>query len=111
MAKPIRRIGGSFKPIYLPHWEHLGTERLTMDSSDQAATIPAGAEIIEITAGAGDVWYNVNLGFADATSGVLVPQNATRIQGPLSNIASLHVYGVSPAIAYLQYYRETEQRV
>lgn len=93
--------------VYLPHWEYLGGQAIDGNAARQAATIPVGAQIFEIDAEAGAVYYQINN--AACTAG-FCPENGARIQGPLSNLNSLWVLMAVGVTAHIQYYREHVRR-
>lgn len=86
-------------------WTYLGEESLDMDSTSQDATLPAGTNVLEISAEGGAVRFTIN-DDASADSGGYVPEDQTRYVLKLENLTSLAVFGVSPAIAHLNYYQE-----
>lgn len=98
--------GGSFKASYLPHWKYLGLEMLDPNGASVDATIPAGANIVQIRARGGDIYYQPNLGFANANS-MYLPTGGADIVGPISNLDSLHVYGLAGAYAHISYFCES----
>lgn len=107
MVLPTKYEGGTFKASYLPHWEYLGMEMLEPDAASMAANPPSQANIVQIRARGGDIYFQFNLGFANANS-MYLPQNAAELIGPLSNLNALHVYGAAAAYAHIMYFRETE---
>jgi hypothetical protein len=106
MVFPVIRQGGSFSPVAPPRYEHLGGERIAMDSTDQPANIPNGTDTIYMRAFGGDVYWQFNLGFASGTnSNGVTPENFIDVIGPLANLTSLNFYGTTGAI-HVQYLRE-----
>ena len=97
ISDPVRLVSAK--------WEYLGAQRIDADGAS-AATIPAHATIVVITAETGAVRYAVN-GAAGANS-TPVPQDQTRVIGPLSNLESFGIYNSGGSVAYLEFYREAE---
>ncbi len=97
---------GHPQPRYLPPWWYMGGQRMLMDASSQAATIPGGSQIFEIRAETADVYFVINGTPASANSAGFVPQNGGETIGPLANLNSLAVYGAAGAIAHILYFRE-----
>ena len=107
MVMPIKYDGGTFKSSYLPHWEYLGMEMLEPDGGSVDATIPAQANIIQIRARAGDLYFQPNLGFAN-TNSMFLPENAAELLGPLGNLNTFSVFAAAGVYAHIMYFRETE---
>lgn len=84
---------------------YLGQQAITMNSASQALTLPTGANFVEISAESGAVYYTINA-TASANSGGYVPEDQVRYLPKVENLTSLQVYGVSPAIAHVNYYQE-----
>jgi len=101
--------GGSYQPTYLPHWYYLGEERITCDGSSQALTIPNGAQVVEIDAEGGDLYFSLNGNPAQASSGGYVPEDSARIVGPLANLNTINVQGAGGTFAHVLYFRENAQ--
>ena len=90
------------------YWEFLLGEELTMTDNPLApATFPPmrPGMIIEISAVGGFLRYAINAVSA-LTSHGYVPENGTKIIGPLSNWESISLIGVAGTIACLTLYRE-----
>lgn len=107
MARP-RFEGGGYKAVYFPRWRYIQGETLMMDGTSQAATIPAGATIVEIRAETSDVYFRLNHSIANATSPGFVPQNGAEILGPLDNLSALTLWGAAAnaAVAHIMYFQE-----
>jgi len=82
-----------------------GEQSITMNGASQAATLPSGTNFVMIAAEGGDVRFTINAA-ASATSGGYVPENLHNFIIKLANLASLAVFGESPAVAHLIYFQE-----
>ena len=92
----------------IAYWQFLLGEELTMTDNPLApATFPPmrPGMIIEISAVGGFLRYAINAVSA-LTSHGYVPENGTKIIGPLSNWESISLIGVAGTIACLTLYRE-----
>lgn len=87
--------GGELRPY--------GGERQVCAAASQAATVPAGATIAEITAEAGDVRFNIDAAAAADSSGFVPVWDTRRIA--LTEITSLATYGAVGAFANIRYFR------
>lgn len=81
----------------------LGEEVVTGNGSNQNATVPSGTSFIWATAESGIGYASTNAEAAPTTAGWYIPQDATRIIGPFSNLTSLGVYAVSGVFVHLVY--------
>jgi hypothetical protein len=52
------------------------------------------------------VYYAINAAFAGLTSPGYVPADGAQVVGPLSNLNTLHIYGVAGSVAHIQFFRE-----
>jgi len=95
VSDPVRLVSAK--------WRYLGAQRLGADGANEA-TLPAGATIVVITAETGAIRYKIN-GTADANS-TPVPQDQTRVIGPLANLDGFSVFNSGGSVAYLEFYRE-----
>lgn len=84
-------------------WRYLGAQRLANDGLN-VASLPSGTTVIVVTAETGAIRYEIN-GSADANS-TPVPQDQTRVIGPLSNLLSFSVFNAGGSVAYLEFYAE-----
>ena len=88
-------------------WEFLDGEELTMTELPLEPNLPQlrPGMIVSIDAVGGNLRYAIN-GVASAAAHGFVPENGARIIGPLSNWASLSLYGTAGVLACIAYYRE-----
>lgn len=90
----------------LPEWFYIGGETITANG-DVAATVPASAQIVEIRARGGAVYYAINTAICGTTSPGYIPEDQAEIVGPLSNLTTLRVYGGAATVyAHVMYFRE-----
>jgi len=92
--------------VQLPYWEYIGGESITLAGASQAVTIPSSARSFIISAETGAVYYAINAGFAGLTSPGYIPVDGSAVAGPLSNLNTLHIYGVAGSMAHIQFFRE-----
>ncbi|KKN52724.1 hypothetical protein LCGC14_0609610 [marine sediment metagenome] len=91
-------------------WKYLGKENITFSGAgvSEVATLPNHTEIFSIVAEGTVVLFEINGSLANLDSAGYIPSNSGQAIGPLSNLNSLHVYGVTiSGIAHIQYYRDT----
>jgi hypothetical protein len=82
-----------------------GEETLTPNGASVAATIPASANMAQITAEGGAVYYTINGAAASANSGGYIPDGQSRVTFPLAAFTSLHVYSAAGATkAHIMYF-------
>ena len=93
--------------VKLPQWEFLGGEKLDMDGTSIALTIPSSTSVVEIRASGVAVYFQINQpGFATANSHGYLPDGGAEIIGPIFNLSSLDVYGEAGAYAHVIYFAE-----
>lgn len=80
-----------------------GGQRQICTAASQAATVPAGAVVAEITAENGDVRFNIDAAAAANSSGFVPVWDTRRI--PLTKITSLATYGAVGTFSNIRYFR------
>ena len=83
----------------------LGEQTITQTGATIACTIPATANLVEISAEGAAVRYTINSS-ATLNSGGYVPDGQTRYVIHVANLTSLEVFGAVPGKAHINYYRE-----
>lgn len=83
----------------------LGEETITSTGATIPCTIPATANVVEISAEGAAVRFTINSS-ATLNSGGYVPDGQTRFVLHVANLASLAVFGAAPGKAHINYYRE-----
>ena len=104
----IRHERAVAEPVYLLWWHYIGGETITLDgaTAQQVNTLPADANIVEIRARAGEVYFEINGVTASALSGGYIPEDGAELIGPLDNLLSLWVFsGTAGAVAHLLYFK------
>jgi hypothetical protein len=84
--------------------EYVSEQSVSLNSASVALSLPTGANVVKVRAMGGDVYLSINVD-ASADSGIAIPENYIDIIGPIRNLHSLQVYGVSPAKAHVTFYR------
>lgn len=103
MTRPYK--GGGYEPVYLPLWEYLSQESVDGNDASQNLNIPASAQIVEIRAESGAVYFSIN-SFAQASSGGYIPQDGAEIIGPLTNLNSIGVWAATGTVVHVLYFKE-----
>lgn len=101
----VEAVGLSVGVKSQPGLVYKGEQTMTGDGATHDATIPAGANVIEISAEAGDVRYTLN-STATLNSGGYVPVSQSRIIAHVTNLTNLAIFAAAPAKAHLIYYQE-----
>ena len=82
---------------------YLGEQVIAGNGASQNATLPAGTKTVWVSPEGGVAYASVGAAGAAASSGFYVPQNATRLVGPFSKIASLGVFAAVGVTVHLVY--------
>ena len=83
--------------VILPFLQYMGGNVYTPNGVSTNVPVPSRATAFTIAANGGDVYYAINQGFAGLTSPGFVPQSWHWVEGPLSNMTTLHVYSAAGA--------------
>lgn len=95
--------------IQSPHWQYLGEQTLTIDSTTiAAATLPSTATIFVVTFETQGGYFGINNPLPSAASGGYLPADVPVVFGPLSNLNSLSFIGNNAAstTVHLMYFKE-----
>lgn len=104
----VFRGGRAHDPVYLPRLLYVGGETITIEGQSTGdLTIPARANIVEIDAEGGEIYYQINGTPASPASYGYIPEDGARWIGPVQNLTGIGLYSTSGATAHVMYWRET----
>ena len=87
--------------------EYLGGDVITLaGASVQVTTLPRICSAYRIKARGGAVYYEMNGTVASADSPGYVAVNTGELEGPITGLTRLDVFGAQGAIAHITFYRE-----
>ena len=93
--------------VKLPMWHYISGLSVDCDGTSQSVAVPSSASIVEIRAEGGAVYFAINPpGFAIAGAPGYIPEDGAEIIGPLSNLTSLDVSGVTNTTAHIMFFNE-----
>lgn len=97
-------------PVRAVPLDHLGGDVVSLaGASVQVVTLPATCSMFQIRARGEAVYYEINGAVASANSSGYVADGSGAMEGPLSELIRLDVFGAQGAFAHITFYRQHSQ--
>ena len=94
-------------PVRAVPLDHLGGDVVALaGASVQAVTLPAICTMFQIRARGGAVYYEINGAVASVDSSGYVADGSGAVEGPLSELSRLDVFGAQGAFAHITFYKQ-----